>query len=179
MIYDYKYISIEGEEIPLENYRGKVMIIVNTASKCGFSPQFEGLERIYKKYKDTGLVVIGFPCGQFQNQELETNEAVQEFCQLRYGVSFPMSQKVAVRDEEAIPLFQYLTEKKGFEGFGKGTKALAISTMLHAKYGKGYHDNQIKWNFTKFLIDREGHVIGRFEPTVTPMQMVTEIERIL
>lgn len=163
----------------LSEYTGKVLLIVNTASKCGFTPQYKGLEELYQKYRDQGFVVIGFPCNQFMEQEPGSSAEIAEFCSLRYGVSFPLSEKVDVRGETAIPLYCYLTTQKGFEGLGKGIKAKALETMLKAKYQSSYNDPQIKWNFTKFLVDRSGRVVARFEPTVEPKDIAAEIEKLL
>jgi len=178
-VYDYAYTSIEDRPVKLSEYRGGVLLIVNTASKCGFTPQYTGLEELYQSYKDRGFTVIGFPCNQFMEQEPGTDQEISEFCSVRYGVTFPLSQKVDVRGENAIPLYQYLTSQKGFEGFGKGVKAKSMELMLKARYKEGYSDAQIKWNFTKFLIDREGNVIARYEPTVEPKDIAADIEKIL
>ncbi|AFQ42696.1 glutathione peroxidase [Desulfosporosinus meridiei] len=178
-IYDYSFQSIEGKTVSLSDFQGKVMLIVNTASKCGFTPQYEGLEKLYEAYKDQGLVVIGFPCNQFAEQEPGTNSEVQEFCKIRYGVTFPLTEKVNVRDENADPIFQYLTENTTFKGLGKGLKNKALELMLKQKYGKQFSDNSVKWNFTKFLIGRDGKIAGRFEPTVSPESMVSSIEECL
>lgn len=178
-VYDYEYTSIENKPVKLSDYAGKVLLIVNTASKCGFTPQYEGLEELYQTYREKGFAVIGFPSNQFMDQEPGTNEEIASFCQLRYGVTFPLSQKVDVRDEGATPLYRYLTAQKGFEGFNRGLKAKAMETMLKAKYKEGYSDPQIKWNFTKFLIDRTGNVVERFEPTVEPKDLVPAIEKLL
>ncbi len=178
-VYDYEYTSIEGKHVPMSEYKGKVMVIVNTASKCGFTPQYKGLEELYKKYNEKGFEVIGFPCNQFGEQEPGDEEAISEFCSVRYGVTFPLSQKVDVREDSAIPLFQYLTGQKSFDGFGKGIKARALMTFVKSKQGDSIHDDQIKWNFTKFLIDREGNVVGHYEPTTPPEDMVAAIEGLL
>lgn len=178
-IYNYQYTSIEGKPTDMTEYKGRVLVIVNTASKCGFAPQFAGLEDLYRQYKDRGFEVIGFPCNQFMDQEPKDEKAISEFCTLRYGVTFPMSSKVDVREDSAIPLFKYLTAQKGFEGTGKGVKAKAFEMMLKAKYKDGYKDDQIKWNFTKFLIDREGAVVARFEPMVEPKDISADIEKLL
>jgi glutathione peroxidase len=178
-IYDYEFTSIEGRRVPLANYKGKPLLIVNTASKCGFTPQYEGLEELYKNYKDQGLEIIGFPSNQFMEQEPGTEAEIASFCSLRYGVTFPLSLKVDVRDENAIPLYQHLTSEKGFSGFGKGLKHKPLEVMLKARYKDGYNDPQIKWNFTKFLIDREGNVVGRYEPVVEPKDIAKDIEKLL
>lgn len=178
-IYDFEYTSIEGKPVKMSEYKGKALLIVNTASKCGFAPQYEGLQALHEKYKDEGLVVLGFPSNQFMDQEPGTNEEVANVCQVRFGVTFPLSQKVDVREESATPLYQYLTSEKGFEGMGKGLKAKSFELMLKAKYNKSYNDAQIKWNFTKFLVDREGKVFGRYESTVEPKDMEKDIVELL
>ena len=178
-IYDYGYTSIENRPVQMSEYKGKVVLIVNTASKCGFTPQYEGLEALYRKYRDRGFAVIGFPCNQFMEQEPGSGREISEFCSVRYGVTFPLSQKVEVRGENAIPLYQYLTAQKKFEGFGKGVKAKTMELMLKARYRDGFPDPQIKWNFTKFLIDRDGTVVSRYEPTVEPEELAGDIEKLL
>ena len=178
-IYDYVYTSIEGNPVSMSQYKGKVVLIVNTASKCGFAPQYEGLEALYQRYRDQGFEVIGFPCNQFMDQEPGDEAAISEFCSVRWGVTFPMSAKADVRGDDAIPLFRYLTEQKGFEGMGKGIKNKAFDMMLKAKYKDGYKDSQVKWNFTKFLVDRQGEVTARFEPVVEPAEIAAYIEKLL
>ena len=178
-IYDYVYTSIEGNPVSMSDYKGKVVLIVNTASKCGFAPQYEGLETLYQRYRDQGFEVIGFPCNQFMDQEPGDEAAISEFCSVRYGVTFPMSAKADVRGDDAIPLFRYLTAQKGFEGMGKGIKNKAFDMMLKAKYKDGYKDSQVKWNFTKFLVDRHGEVAARFEPVVEPADIAVHIEKLL
>ncbi len=177
--YDYSYTSIEGKEVPMSDYRGKAVLIVNTASKCGFTPQYKGLEELYKQYGERGFTIIGFPCNQFGGQEPGAETEIEEFCSLRYGVTFPLSRKVDVRGDDCIPLYRYLTEQKGFTGFGKGIKAKSMEVMLKGMYKKEYADNQIKWNFTKFLIDRDGNVVARFEPTIEPRDIAADIEKVL
>ena len=178
-IYDYAYTSIEGNPVSMSQYKGKVVLIVNTASKCGFAPQYEGLETLYQRYRDQGFEVIGFPCNQFMDQEPGDEAAISEFCSVRYGVTFPMSAKADVRGDDAIPLFRYLTEQKGFEGMGKGIKNKAFDMMLKARYKDGYKDSQVKWNFTKFLVDRQGEVAARFEPVVEPADIAVHIGKLL
>jgi len=148
--------SITGEEISMSKYKGKVVLIVNTASKCGFTPQYEGLEKIYKTYKDQGLVILGFPCNQFGNQEPGTEEDIQKGCMVNYGVTFQMFSKIEVNGEGTHPLYKYLkSEKKGILG------------------------KNIKWNFTKFLIDRNGKVVKRYSPTTKPESIASKIEKLL
>ena len=178
-IYDYEYTSIENHPVKMSGYKGKVLLIVNTASKCGFTPQYKGLEELYRKYKDKDFIVIGFPCNQFMEQEPGSEHEISEFCSLHYGVTFPLSKKVDVRNETAIPLYKYLISQKGFEGFGKSKKAKMMELMLKAKYKDGFSDEQIKWNFTKFLIDRNGTVVSRYEPTVEPKDIADDIEKLL
>lgn len=164
-IYDYKVDKVNGEILSLEDYRGKVIIIVNTATGCGFTPHYKPLEAMYEKYHESGLEIIDVPCNQFAGQTPETDEEIHEFCTLKYTTKFPQMKKSDVNGENAIPLFEYLKSQKGFEGFGKGVKALAMSGMLK-KIDKDYKNNpDIKWNFTKFVVDRNGTVVARFEPT--------------
>jgi Glutathione peroxidase len=144
--------TLDGGRLTLSGYAGKVLLIVNTASACGLTPQYEGLQQLYDRYKDRGFEVLGFPCNQFGEQEPGTHEEIREFCTRHYGVTFPMFAKVEVRGEGAHPLFKALT---------------------------GGDDEQIPWNFTKFLIDREGRLVKRFEPKVTPDQLAEDIEALL
>ncbi len=156
-IYDFEATSIGGKPAQLATQRGKVMLIVNTASKCGFTPQFEGLEALWKQYRDKGLVVLGFPSNQFGSQDPGTNDEIASFCELNYGVSFPMMSKVDVNGDKAAPLWKWLTaEAPGI----LGTKA-------------------IKWNFTKFLVGKDGQVIKRYAPNDTPASLKTDIEAAL
>lgn len=156
-VYDFQVSKLNGENVSLSGYRGKVLLIVNTASKCGFTPQFKGLEELYKQHAGDGLEILGFPCNQFAKQEPGTAEEIQEFCQINYGVTFPMFGKIDVNGENTHPLYVYL--KKQAPGL-MGTKA-------------------IKWNFTKFLIDREGNVVKRFAPNDKPENLVKDIEQLL
>ena len=178
-VYDFEYTSIENQPVKMSDYKGKVLLIVNTASKCGFTPQYKGLEKLYQSYRDRGFTIIGFPCNQFMEQEPGSNQEISEFCSVRYGVTFPLSGKVDVRGETAIPLFQYLTSQKEFQGFEKGLKNKTFELMLRNRYKEGFSDNQIKWNFTKFLIDRSGNVVSRYESPVEPMSLAGDIEKLL
>ncbi|MBR0173485.1 MAG: glutathione peroxidase [Lachnospiraceae bacterium] len=165
MIYDYTLTNGKGEEVSMKDYEGKVLLIVNTATGCGFTPHYEPMEKMYEQYHEQGLEVIDVPCNQFGGQTPGTDEEVHEFCTLHYNTQFPQMKKSDVNGENALPLFRYLKSQKGFEGFGKGAKALAMSTMLKT-IDKDYKNNpDIKWNFTKFVVDREGNVVARFEPT--------------
>jgi glutathione peroxidase len=179
-IYDFKAEIIDGEEISLDQYKGKVLIIVNTASKCGLTPQYEGLEDIYKKYKDQGLEILGFPCNQFAEQEPGGNEEVKNFCTINYGVTFQLFKKIDVRGENAHPLFKYLTEKVPFKGFDMShPRAERITENVTVRFPNLIEGDSIKWNFTKFLVDRSGKVVARFEPTTEPVDMIPEIEKLL
>lgn len=164
-IYDLKVEAANGQEVALSDYRGKVMLVVNTATGCGFTPQYEAIESMYEKFHEQGFEVIDVPCNQFAGQTPGTDDEIHEFCTLKYHTQFPQMKKADVNGENAIPLFKYLKEQKGFEGFGHGPKALAMSAMLK-KIDKNYKNNpEIKWNFTKFVVDRDGNVAARFEPT--------------
>ncbi len=156
-IYDIPVTSIEGTVSNLEAYRGKVLLIVNVASKCGFTPQYEGLEELYKKYKDRGLVVLGFPCNQFMNQEPGTEAEIGSYCSLKYNVTFPMFAKLQVNGSDTHPLYQHL--KAAQSGF-LGSRA-------------------IKWNFTKFIVDRQGNVVGRYSALTKPHKLANQIEKLL
>lgn len=164
-IYDYQVEQANGEMLNLEQYKGKVIVVVNTATGCGFTPHYEPLEAMYEKYHEAGLEIIDVPCNQFAGQTPGTDEEIHQFCALKYNTQFPQMKKADVNGENAIPLFTFLKSQKGFEGFGKGVKAMAMSTLLK-KIDKNYKNNpDIKWNFTKFVVDREGNVVARFEPT--------------
>lgn len=164
-VYDYSVTSPKNGEISLKEYEGKVILIVNTATGCGFTPQYKDLEEIYEKYHDKGLEIIDVPCNQFAGQTPGTDDEIHEFCTLKYNTQFPQMKKSDVNGENALPLYVYLKEQKGFEGFGMSPKGLAMSAMLKT-IDKDYKKNpDIKWNFTKFLVDRSGNVTARFEPT--------------
>ena len=179
-VYDFKAVNGKGQEISLSDYKGKVLLIVNTASKCGFTPQFEGLEKLYNAYKNRGFVVLGFPCNQFAEQDPASDGEIQEFCRLNYGVTFPLFAKGDVRGENAQPLFQYLTRQQGFAGFDEGHPAAGrLMGALQKNFPEYLPGDSIKWNFTKFLINREGEVIGRYEPTTSPASMAGDIKKLL
>ena len=172
-IYDYTVPDTQGNDIPLSDYKGKVMIIVNTATGCGFTPHYKELEEMYRKYHDKGLEIIDIPCNQFAGQAPGTDEEIHEFCTLKYDTHFPQMKKSDVNGENALPLYAYLKSQAGFEGLGKGPKALAVAAIVK-KTDKNYKDNpDIKWNFTKFIVDKEGNVVKRFEPTES-MKKVAE-----
>ena len=177
-IYDLKVKNGKGEEISLEKYRGKVLLIVNTATGCGFTPQYKGLEEMYKKYHEKGLEILDFPCNQFGNQAPGTDEEIHEFCTLKYNTTFEQFQKVDVNGENESPLFTFLKEQKGFEGFD-GLKGKVLIPIVKAMDPDYKNNSKIKWNFTKFLVDREGNVVQRFESTVTPDKIEKKVIEIL
>ncbi len=163
--YDQSVVNAAGEEISMKDYEGKVVLVVNTATGCGFTPHYKDIEAMYERFHDKGFEVIDVPCNQFAGQTPGTDDEIHEFCTLNYNTQFPQMKKADVNGENAIPLFKYLKEQKGFEGFGKGPAALAMGVML-SKIDKDYkNSSEIKWNFTKFVIDRQGNVVARFEPT--------------
>ena len=179
-IYDFKVNSIDGNEVNLEQYKGKVLIIANTASKCGFTPQYADLEKIYQDYNSKGVEVLGFPCNQFAEQEPGNNSEVKNFCTLNYGVTFPLFQKIDVRGASAHPLFKYLSEQLQFKGLDLNhPSGKILYSFLQEKFPEYLVGDSIKWNFTKFLIDRNGNVVQRFEPTTEPLDMIPEIEKLL
>lgn len=152
-IYQFEMEKIDGKKESLSIYKGKVILIVNTASKCGFTKQFEGLEKLYQTYQTDDFVILGFPCNQFLNQDPKSNEDILSFCQLNYGVTFPMFAKIKVRGKEKNPLYEYLINETG--------------------------NKRIEWNFTKFLINRQGEIVGRYSPKQTPEMLEEDIERLL
>jgi glutathione peroxidase len=163
--YDLKVTARDGSEVPMKDYENKVILVVNTATGCGFTPHYKPLEEMYEKYRDKGFEIIDVPCNQFAGQTPGTDEEIHEFCTLKYNTQFPQMKKSDVNGENAIELFKYLKSQKTFEGFGKGPKAVAMSAMLK-KIDKDYKNNsEIKWNFTKFIVNRKGEVVARFEPT--------------
>lgn len=154
--YDFVAKDINGKDINMNQYKGKVVLVVNTASKCGFTPQFKGLEELYNEYKEKGFEILGFPCNQFKNQDPESNKEINNFCQLNYGVTFTMFEKIDVKGPNAHPIFKYLKEQT-----------------------KGLLNDEIKWNFTKFLIDSNGNVVKRYAPTTSPSKIKKDIENLL
>lgn len=155
-IYDFKALTTNGKELDFDQFRGKVLLIVNTASKCGFTPQFAGLEELNQRYKDKGLVVIGFPCNQFASQDPGSDEEISNFCQINYGVTFQMMKKIDVNGKNADPIFQFLKDRS-----------------------KNIFSDDIKWNFTKFLVASDGITVRRYAPTVKPNRMRKDIEEML
>lgn len=178
-IYDYSVTTPEGEDIPLSRYKGKVMLIVNTATGCGFTPHYEPLEEMYEADHDKGLEIIDIPCNQFAGQTPGTDEEIHDFCVLKYDTKFPQMTKSEVNGENELPLYTYLKSRQGFKGFGKGVKALAMKALLK-KIDKDYKNNpDIKWNFTKFVVDRDGNVAARFEPTEDMKKVREYVESLL
>jgi glutathione peroxidase len=179
-IYDFKIKDIDGEEVDFKQFKGKSLVIANTASKCGFTPQYAGLEALYKKYSAKGLVVLGFPCNQFAEQEPGTSTEVKNFCEINYGVTFPLFEKIDVRDENIHPLFKYLIENSNFEGIDSTVEpGKHLVGFIKQNFPKLLEGDSIKWNFTKFLIDKEGKVVKRFEPVISPIDMEKYIEEII
>ncbi|MDC7292754.1 MULTISPECIES: glutathione peroxidase [unclassified Butyrivibrio] len=177
--YDYSVTDAQGNEVSMENYKGKVVLVVNTATNCGFTPHYKDIEAIFEKFHEQGFEVLDIPCNQFAGQTPGTDEEIHEFCQLHYNTMFPQMKKSDVNGETAIPLYKYLKSQKGFEGFGKGPAALAMNVMLK-KIDKDYKNNsEIKWNFTKFVIDREGNVVARFEPTEKMENVAACVEKLI
>lgn len=155
--YDFEANNIKGQTVSMKAYEGKTGVVVNTASKCGFTPQYEGLEALYQKYKNQGLVILGFPCNQFGKQESGSSDEIEEFCQINYGVTFPLFEKIEVNGKNAHPIFKFLKEKQSSGIFG----------------------SKIKWNFTKFIINSKGVPVKRFSPTTKPEKMEKTIIKLL
>ena len=163
--YDYSVTKRDGSALPMSDFRGKVVLVVNTATGCGFTPQYKDLESIYEEFHDRGLEILDIPCNQFAGQTPGTDEEVHAFCTLKYNTKFDQMKKSEVNGENALDLYKYLKSRKTFEGFGGGKKEAFMSAMLE-KIDPDYRNSaEIKWNFTKFLIDRNGNVVRRFEPT--------------
>lgn len=156
-IYDFEATTLNGKTVSMSEYKGKTIVIVNTASKCGFTPQYEGLEKLYQQYKNEGLVILGFPCNQFANQEAGTSSEIEEFCQVNYGVSFPLFEKIDVNGKNTHPIFKF----------------------LKSSVSNGLFGSKIKWNFTKFIVNNEGIPVKRFSPTTQPEKMEKTILKLL
>ena len=177
-IYDFKALNNKGLDFDFAQFEGKVLMIVNTASKCGFTPQYDGLEALYQKYKDQGLVIVGFPCDQFAHQEPGSDEQIAEFCRINHGVTFPLMKKIDVNGPSADPIFEYLKSVAPVEEY-KGLKAKATHAMLKGISKSVEKESDILWNFTKFLINRDGTVVKRFPPVTTPEEMEEDIKEML
>ena len=177
-LYDFMVLDTKKQPVSLAEYKGKVLLVVNTATGCGFTPQYEALENLYKKYQDKGLVILDFPCNQFAGQAPGTEEEIVTFCQLKYNVSFPQFAKIEVNGENASPLFEYLKEQAPSEEYN-GLKAKSTAKLLKTISKTYKKENDIRWNFTKFLVDREGNVIGRYAPTTKPEDIEKDILKLL
>ena len=179
-IYDFTVKNIQGEDVSLSKYRGKVVLIVNTASKCGFTPQYGGLESLYRKYRDRGLVILGFPCNQFLQQDPGSNGEISSFCKLHFGVSFPLFAKIDVNGENEAPLYRYLKRAAPFQGYELNKEGgKTVRDVVAKQYPENLRGDGIKWNFTKFLISRDGSRVTRFEPSVTPAELEPSVEKAL
>ena len=178
-VYDFTVKDRKGNDVKLDAYKGKLLLIVNTATGCGFTPHYKPLEAMYKDLKDKGLEILDFPCNQFANQAPGSDDEIHNFCTLKFGTEFPQFAKIDVNGETADPLFVHLATEKPFAGFGKGLKAAALNKFTDLN-NKTFGDKAyIKWNFTKFLVDREGKVVARFEPTVDMKDVRSAVEAAL
>lgn len=179
-VYDFTVKAQDGSEVALSQYKGKTLLIVNTATACGFTPQYDELQDLYEAHQKDGLEILDFPCNQFGAQAPGTDEEIQEFCTLRFNTQFPRFRKIEVNGENELPLYTWLKEQKGFAGFDP---AHPLTELLHTMFSKQDPDYaekaDIKWNFTKFLIDRDGNVVERFEPTATQAALAPAIEKLL
>ncbi|NLP15940.1 MAG: glutathione peroxidase [Clostridiales bacterium] len=165
-IYDFNIQERNGNEISLKAYENKVILIVNSATQCGFTPQYKELQKLYENYSDKGFVILDFPCNQFKNQAPETADEIQQFCESNFGVTYPIHAKIEVNGKNTHPLYDFLKSQHGFNGFDKEHPLASVLDDMLSKTDRNYKDSpDIKWNFTKFLIDRKGNVIERFEPT--------------
>lgn len=178
-IYDFKVKALDGSEVSLSDYKDKVLLIVNSATGCGFTPQYDELQDIYDEFKEKGLEILDFPCNQFGNQAPSSDDEIHSFCSDRYGITFPQFAKVDVNGENAIPLYKWLTDNTEFEGFDKNPMGLMLSGVVK-KMDKDYKNNGlVKWNFTKFLINRNGEIVARFEPMNSLKKVKAKIEEII
>jgi glutathione peroxidase len=178
-VYDFTVKDRAGQDVSLKDYEGKVLLIVNTATGCGFTPHYDPLEEMYKEFRDSGFEILDFPCNQFANQAPESDDEIHEFCTMKFGTEFPQFAKIEVNGDNTDPLFAFLATEKPFQGFGKGLKNAALSKFTEANNKKFGDKAYIKWNFTKFLIDREGKVVARFEPTVDMEDVKAAVKEML
>lgn len=178
-IYEFTVKTQEGQEVGLDRFRGKVLLIVNTATGCGFTPQYDGLQDLYDECQDKGLEILDFPCNQFHEQAPGTDAEIHRFCTGRYGITFPQFAKIDVLGENADPLFKYLAQNTVFEGFGKGVMSVILKKVVKKMDGDYQNNGNIKWNFTKFLIDREGNIAARFEPTTDMKTVSAKVRELL
>lgn len=177
--YDFTVKARDGREVSLSEYRGKAVLVVNTATGCGFTPQYTELEEAYRNLKDKGLEILDFPCNQFGGQAPGSDEEIHSFCTGRFGITFPQFAKIDVNGENAGPLYVWLTENTVFEGFDKSPTGLMMSALLKSMDKDYKKSSSIKWNFTKFLIDREGNIVSRFEPTASMKKVEEKIKEVL
>lgn len=179
-VYEFSVKDRKGKDVSLKEYSNEVLLIVNTATKCGFTPQYEELEKLYEKYHQQGFEILDFPCNQFGQQAPGTDDSIHEFCKLNYGTDFPRFKKVKVNGPDAEPLFLFLQEQKGFAGWNMEHPFAHILDDMLSKQDADYKSKaDIKWNFTKFLINKKGQVISRFEPTESIASIETQIEELL
>ena len=179
-IYDFNVLDVNEVEVSLEEYRGQVVLIINSATECGFTPQYDELQDMYEKYGDEGFVILDFPCNQFGNQAPGSNEEIVSFCNSRFGITFPIFSKIDVNGSEELPLYKFLKSEKGFQGFDPEHELTPIMTDVLSKIDPDYESNSdIKWNFTKFLVDREGNVVRRFEPTADLMFVEDKVKELI
>ena len=178
-VYDFTVKDRQGNDVSLSLYKGKVLLIVNTATGCGFTPHYKPLEKMYKEMREKGFEILDFPCNQFADQAPGSDDEIHSFCTMKFGTEFPQFSKIDVNGETASPLFAYLAEEKPFAGFGKGIKTAILKTFADKNNKKFGEKAYIKWNFTKFLVDREGKVVARFEPTVDMKEVEKAVAEIL
>lgn len=179
-IYDFKVLDAKGNEISLKEYAGKVILINNSATRCGFTPQYERMQAMYQKYKEEGFVILDFPCNQFANQAPGTTEEIVGFCDAAFGITFPIFDKIEVNGEHESPLYTYLKSQKGFTGFDMENEMTPVLLEAVTAMDPNYQENDdIKWNFTKFLVDKKGNVTQRFEPTADMSEIEDAVKRLL
>ena len=179
-VYDFSVKDRKGKQVSIKEYANEVLLIVNTATKCGFTPQYDELEKLYKKYHSQGFEILDFPCNQFGQQAPGTDESIHEFCKLNFGTDFPRFKKVKVNGDDADPLFKFLKEQKGFAGWDESTPLSPILDKMLSEQDADYKQKpDIKWNFTKFLINKKGQVVARYEPTTPIDQIAKDIEPLL
>lgn len=179
MIYDFKLEDNTGNVVSMSEFKDKVIIIVNTATRCGFTPQYKDLEAMYEKYKDKGLEVIDIPCNQFLNQAPGGDNEIQQFCRLNYNTTFRRMKKADVNGEHQLPLYAFLKSKQGFAGFDSSLKSMGMSLFMRLRDWNYKKNADIKWNFTKFVVDRQGNVVGRFEPTDSMEDLEKQVVELL
>ena len=178
-IYDFTVKAQDGSDVELSQFKGKTLLVVNTATGCGFTPQYEELQNIYDEFSSQGLEILDFPCNQFANQAPGDDDEIHDFCTGRFGITFPQYSKIDVLGDNAIPLYKWLSENTEFKGFGKGPASMMLK-MVVKKMDKNYQNNgNIKWNFTKFLINKDGEIVDRFEPTMSMDEVKSKIKEAL